>query len=74
MADNNEKWDAADHGNYNYDPDMAHPVHNFDEDHPVEYPPHTTEWKLMRKVDLRVIPVLSIMYLMVSLESCCLII
>lgn len=65
---NNEKWDAADHGNYNYDPDMAHPAHNFDEDHPVECPPHTTEWKLMRKVDLRVIPVLSIMYLMAFLD------
>lgn len=71
MADDNEKSDAADHGNYNYDPDMAHPAHNFDEEYPVECPPHTTEWKLMRKVDFRVIPVLSIMYLLVSVEHSC---
>ena len=69
MADNNEKFSPDyGYGNNNYDPDIAHPAHPFGEDHPITCPPNTTERKLMARVDLRVIPFLSIMYLLAFLD------
>ena len=43
---------------------------NADQDAPesVACPPHTTEAKLLRRIDLRVIPFLCIMYLLAFLD------
>ena len=51
-----------------YDPDL--PRHNADylDDLQVPCPPHTTQRRLLTKVDLRVIPVLSILYLLAFLD------
>ncbi|KAI4146188.1 MAG: hypothetical protein LQ341_002157 [Variospora aurantia] len=52
-----------------YDPDTAHPAAgDYDEDLHVQCPPHTTQRKLVAKIDLRVIPVLSILYLLAFLD------
>ncbi|EFQ35628.1 major facilitator superfamily transporter [Colletotrichum graminicola M1.001] len=40
----------------------------YDDDAPVECPPHTTESKLITKIDFRVIPFLCIMYLLAFLD------
>ena len=55
-------------GDNYYDPDL--PRHNADYlDHlQVPCPPHTTQRRLLTKVDLRVIPVLSILYLLAFLD------
>ena len=66
-----EKRDANRQGfgsNENYDPDIAHPAYGFGEDHPAEAPPTVAERRLLAKIDLRVIPVLSIMYLLAFLD------
>ena len=41
--------------------------HVYDDDLPVVCPPHTTERKLVAKIDLHVIPFLCIMYLLAFL-------
>lgn len=52
-----------------YDPDIAHPATGeYDDDPHVECPPHTTQRKLVAKIDFRVIPVLSILYLLAFLD------
>ncbi|CAF9906319.1 MAG: hypothetical protein HETSPECPRED_006143 [Heterodermia speciosa] len=59
------------HEHYNnnyYDPDIAHPHAEYDDDVEVQCPPHTSERRLIAKIDLRVIPFLSIMYLLAFLD------
>ncbi|KAI9775061.1 MAG: hypothetical protein M1835_005951 [Candelina submexicana] len=51
-----------------YDPDIAHPSARYDDDLHVECPSHTTEAKLVRKIDLRVMPFLCILYLLAFLD------
>ncbi|KAL9126925.1 MAG: hypothetical protein Q9217_004101 [Psora testacea] len=55
-------------GNNYYDPDIAHPEVEYRDDLQVQCPPHTTQRKLVTKIDLRVIPVLSILYLLAFLD------
>ncbi|SLM33769.1 mfs transporter [Lasallia pustulata] len=55
------------YANTHYDPDLAHPVHEVDDLY-VECPSSTTERKLIYKIDLRVVPFLSIMYLLAFLD------
>ncbi len=50
-----------------YDPEVANAGPEYDGVR-VVCPPHTTERKLLAKIDLRVIPVLSIMYLLAFLD------
>jgi hypothetical protein len=40
----------------------------YDDNTVIECPPHTTEKKLVRKIDLHVIPFLCIMYLLAFLD------
>ncbi|KAI4167573.1 MAG: hypothetical protein LQ343_007112 [Gyalolechia ehrenbergii] len=56
------------YANNYYDPDIAHPSAEYDDDLHVQCPPHTTQRKLIAKIDLRVIPVLSILYLLAFLD------
>ncbi|KAI9845480.1 MAG: hypothetical protein M1837_004818 [Sclerophora amabilis] len=49
-----------------YDPDPRN--RGLDDDLPVVCPPHTTERKLIAKIDLRVIPCLCILYLLAFLD------
>ncbi|KAL8939257.1 MAG: hypothetical protein Q9216_003459 [Gyalolechia sp. 2 TL-2023] len=56
------------YANNYYDPDVAHPNAEYDDDLHVQCPPHTTQRKLITKIDLRVIPVLSILYLLAFLD------
>jgi hypothetical protein len=53
-------------GNF-YDPDLAHPAADYNEEH-VTVLSSTSERKLVTKIDLRVIPVLSILYLLAFLD------
>jgi hypothetical protein len=53
-------------GNF-YDPDLAHPAAEYDGER-VTVPSSTSERKLITKIDLRVIPVLSILYLLAFLD------
>ncbi|ATZ51438.1 hypothetical protein BCIN_07g00770 [Botrytis cinerea B05.10] len=64
-----EDQEAAYKGNNSYVPDIpsAEGQPEFDELH-VVCPSHTTEAKLMRKIDLRVIPFLCILYLLAFLD------
>ena len=55
------------HANIYYDQDLAHPAHEVDDFH-AECPPSTTERKLIAKIDLRVIPLLTLMYLLAFLD------
>ena len=50
------------YSNNYYDPDIAHPNAEYDENIEVQCPPQTSERRLIAKIDLRVIPFLSIMY------------
>lgn len=54
--------------NNHYDPDLAHPNAEYDDDLHVQCPSHTSQRRLVTKIDLRVIPVLSIMYLLAFLD------
>ncbi|KAG8533207.1 uncharacterized protein KY384_001990 [Bacidia gigantensis] len=54
-------------GRNELDPEMRYPNAQYD-DLQVECPPHTTQAKLIAKVDLRVIPVLSILYFFAFLD------
>lgn len=56
------------YSNNYYDPDVAHPDAEYDEDLHVQCPSHTTERRLVNKIDFRVIPILSIMYLLAFLD------
>ncbi|MCJ1395401.1 hypothetical protein MMC18_008285 [Xylographa bjoerkii] len=56
-----------DKGNNFYDPDIARTNPEYD-DLGVVCPSHTTERRLMTKIDLRVIPVLSVLYLLAFLD------
>ncbi|KAK3072229.1 High-affinity nicotinic acid transporter [Teratosphaeriaceae sp. CCFEE 6253] len=47
--------------------DNAH-AHDYDDDLEVVCPPHTTERKLVRKIEMRVVPCLCIMYLLAFLD------
>jgi len=51
-----------------YDPDHQRPDAEYDDDLGVQCPPHTTQRRLVSKIDLRVIPVLSILYLLAFLD------
>ncbi|KAL8932207.1 MAG: hypothetical protein Q9211_006459, partial [Gyalolechia sp. 1 TL-2023] len=64
--DNEQQQDAS---NY-YDPDIApsNPEYGHGDELHVQCPPHTTQRKLVAKIDLRVIPVLSILYLLAFLD------
>jgi MFS family permease len=53
-------------GNF-YDPDLAHPAVEYNDAH-VTAPPSMSERKLITKIDLHVIPVLSILYLLAFLD------
>ena len=57
-----------DYGKKHYDPDLVHPNTDFDHDLLLECPPHTTQRKLITKIDFRVVPVLSILYLLAFLD------
>ncbi|KAL9112451.1 MAG: hypothetical protein Q9227_003293 [Pyrenula ochraceoflavens] len=50
-----------------YDPDLAHPAGDLDDEN-VPTPSHTTERRLMTKIDIRLIPALSILYLLAFLD------
>lgn len=51
-----------------YDPDIAHAGVDYDDDLHVQCPSHTTERKLIARIDWRVIPILSILYLLAFLD------
>ena len=51
-----------------HDTDPTRRVADLDEDLLVERPPHTSQRRLVTKIDLRVIPVLSILYLLAFLD------
>ena len=54
--------------NNHYDPDIAHPNAEYDDDLHVQCPPHISQRRLVSRIDFRVIPVLSIMYLLAFLD------
>lgn len=56
------------YGSNHYDPDIPHTGAEYDDDLGVLCPPHTTQRRLVSKIDLRVIPVLSILYLLAFLD------
>lgn len=60
--------DKEQYGNRNYDPDIPHADTEYDDDLSVPCPPHTTQRRLVTKIDLRVIPVLSLLYLLAFLD------
>jgi hypothetical protein len=52
-----------------YDPDLAHPATAYRDDaEPIPLPPGITERKLITKIDLHVVPALSILYLLAFLD------
>lgn len=53
---------------FDYDPDLAHPAADFRGQQPVTLPPGISERKLVTKIDLRVIPALSVLYLLAFLD------
>lgn len=60
--------DKEQYRNNYYDPDIAHRATEYDDDLGVQCPPHTTQRRLLTKIDFRVIPVLSILYLLAFLD------
>lgn len=50
-----------------YDPNLARPVHEVDDLH-IECPSNTTERKLIARIDGRVVPWLTLMYLLAFLD------
>ncbi|EXJ81271.1 hypothetical protein A1O3_07561 [Capronia epimyces CBS 606.96] len=54
--------------NLNYDPDLAHPAAGYRTAEPVALPAGISERRLITKIDLRVIPVLSVLYLLAFLD------
>lgn len=55
-------------GQMHYDPDLAHPAAGYRDAEAVELPAGVSERKLLTKIDFRVIPVLSILYLLAFLD------
>ena len=55
-------------GHNYYDPDLQHQDAEYLDDSQVQCPSHTTQRKLIAKIDLRVIPVLSVLYLLAFLD------
>lgn len=62
-----EKADSENGTKY-YNPDVPHRDAEDDDDLEVQCPSHTTQRKLVAKIDFRVIPVLSILYLLAFLD------
>jgi len=60
--------DKQRNGENYYDPDMHHPDDGYDDDFGVVCPSHTSQRRLVSKIDLRVVPVLSILYLLAFLD------
>ena len=56
------------YANNYYDPDIGRHDLAYDDDLQIHCPPSTTRRKLITKIDLRVIPVLSILYLLAFLD------
>jgi hypothetical protein len=54
----------AGEGQLHYDPDLAHPAAGYRDTEISELPTNISERKLLAKIDLRVIPVLSVLYLL----------
>jgi hypothetical protein len=52
----------------NYDPDLAHPAAGFGDSEQAVMPTNVNERKLMTKIDIRVIPCLSVLYLLAFLD------
>ncbi|KAJ9503804.1 High-affinity nicotinic acid transporter [Exophiala xenobiotica] len=55
-------------GHANYDPDLAHPAAGYGDGEVATLPPGVSERKLITKIDLRVIPVLSVLYLLAFID------
>lgn len=55
-------------GQLNYDPDLAHPAAGYQDAEGGLRPLNVSERKLITKIDLRVIPILSILYLLAFLD------
>ncbi|KIW30524.1 uncharacterized protein PV07_06263 [Cladophialophora immunda] len=51
-----------------YDPDLAHPAAGYRDGEVAVLPPGVSERKLVTKIDMRIIPVLSVMYLLAFLD------
>jgi hypothetical protein len=51
-----------------YDPDLAHPATGYRDAEVAVLPPGVSERRLITKIDLRVVPVLSILYLLAFLD------
>ncbi|KAG7002185.1 MFS-type transporter cnsO [Physcia stellaris] len=66
-SDSSSGREAHYRNNY-YDPDIAHPNAEYDDDLQVQCPSRTSQKRLVAKIDLRVIPVLSVMYLLAFLD------
>ena len=60
--------DKQQYGNSVYDSNIHHPGAEYDDDLGVQCPSHTSQRRLVSKIDLRVIPVLSILYLLAFLD------
>lgn len=54
--------------NFDYDPDLAHPAAGYQDHEPVTLPDGMSERRLITKIDLHVIPALSILYLLAFLD------
>ena len=67
LADSSES-PTSEYGHKSYDPDIAHQNDELDDDLQVVCPPHTTVKRLIYRIDIRVIPLLSIMYLLAFLD------
>lgn len=59
---------GAQYPNNYYDPDIAHPNADYNDDLQVQCPSHISQKRLVAKIDFRVIPILSIMYLLAFLD------
>lgn len=55
----------------NYDPDLAHPAAAYQDAEGGLQFSNISERKLITKIDLRVIPILSILYLLAFLDRTC---
>ena len=63
---NKEKQEAPPDYPNGYGDDIVHD--GYDDDVPVQCPPHTTERKLLARIDFHVVPFLCIMYLLAFLD------
>jgi hypothetical protein len=64
-----DKQDEEGGAQPNYDPDLAHPAAGFGDSEQAVLPNNVNERKLMTKIDIRVIPCLSVLYLLGALAS-----